>query len=240
INANKHQLPTLDEVKQIYAQRRKEWNEAKHPKSDKSRLELYLDSQNPATTEVQIWDMMDLFWIRHDKPITCTPYGINFRRNNAEYSYMVYDADRLPDIDWLVDNIDKKFIVSYDPEDMSIIQLFEDTPLGLRKVCMAETKIEIHRNAQEQEEWEASFIKHIEQRNKEKQIELRDTMLGIQKEFGRSAEDYGMVEPALLGIESSRKAKKKTTEPTKEKSVGQYLKDLSNADESEVNAFEIM
>lgn len=240
INANKHSLPTLDEVKQIYAQRRKEWNEAKHPKSDKSRLELYLDSQNPATTEVQIWDMMDLFWIRHEKPITCTPYGINFRRNNTQYSYMVYDADRLPDIDWLVENIDKKFIVSYDPEDMSIIQLFEDTPLGLRKVCMAETKIEIHRNAQEQEEWEASFIKKIELRSKEKQIELRDKMLDIQKEFGRSAEDYGMIEPALLGIESSRKAKKKATEPTKEKSVGQYLKDLSNADESEVNAFEIM
>lgn len=240
ITANKHSLPTLEEVKEVYAQRRKEWNESKHPKSDKSRLEVYLDSQNPATPEVHIWDMMDLFWIKHEKPVTCTPYGIKFRKNNAEYNYMVYDADRLPDIDWLVDNIDKKFIVSYDPEDMSIVQLFEDTPLGLRKVCMAETKIEIHRNAQEQEEWEDSFIKQIEQRNKQKQIELRDAMVEIQEKHGRSAEDYGMIEPPILGIESSRKAKKNKAKQIKEKSVGQYLKDLSNADESEVNAFEIM
>lgn len=219
--ANKNNLPTLSEVKEIYAKRRKEWNEAQHPKSNKSRLEVYLDSMNPSTPEVQLWDMMDLFWIKHEKQITCTPYGIKFQKDKVSYNYMVHDVEGIPDIDWLSDHIDKKFTVAYDPDDMSVIQLYEDTPLGLRKVCMAETKVEIHRNAQEQEDWEASFIRKVDQRIKEKRVANRDKMLQIQKQHGMSAEDYGMVEPNLKGIESARK-KIKTD-------IGQVQKKLSNA-----------
>lgn len=221
IMENIKNLPTLEEVKKIYEQRRREWNEAKHPQSDKSRLELYLESYNPATPEVQIWDMMDMFWIKSEKTITCTPYGIKFQRNKVDYTYMVHDAEGLPDIDWLAENIDKKFIVSYDPDDMSMVQLYEDTPLGLRKVCMAETKIEIHRNAQEQEEWELSFIRKVENRIAQKRIENRDKMLAIQKQHGMSAEDYGLNEPRIKGLETSRK-KEKTT-------IGKVQKKLSNA-----------
>lgn len=221
ITENKKNLPTLEQVKKIYEQRRREWNQAKHPKSDKSRLEVYLESYNPATPEVQLWDMMDMFWIKTEKPITCTPYGIKFQKDNVSYNYMVYDAEGLPDIDWLAENIDKKFIVSYDPDDMSMVQLYEDTPLGLRKVCMAETKIEIHRNAQEQEEWEAGFMRKIEKRITQKRIENRDKMLAIQKQHGMSAEDYGLNEPRIKGLETSRK-KEKTT-------IGKVQKKLSNA-----------
>lgn len=217
---NKKHLPTLEEVKKIYEQRRREWNEAKHPQSDKSRLEVYLESYNPATPEVQIWDMMDMFWIKSEKPITCTPYGITMQRNKVEYTYMVHDDERLPDIDWLAENIDKKFIVSYDPDDMSMVQLFEDTPLGLRKVCMAETKIEIHRNAQEQEEWEASFMRKVQDKVAKKRIELRDKGLENLKKHGMSAEDYGLNEPRINGLE--KKKKEKT-------SIGQVQKKLSNA-----------
>ena len=134
---------------------------------------------------------------------------------------MVHDSEGLPDIDWLAENIDKKFIVSYDPDDMSIIQLFEDTPLGLRKVCMAETKIEIHRNAQEQEDWEAGFLRKIEKRIAEKRIELRNKGLENLKMHGMSAEDYGLNETRIKGIETSRK-KEKTD-------IGQIQKKLSNA-----------
>lgn len=221
ITENKKNLPTLEQVKKIYEQRRREWNQAKHPQSNKSRLEVYLESYNPATPEVQIWDMMDMFWIKSEKPITCTPYGIKFQKDNVSYNYMVHDAEGLPDIDWLAENIDKKFIVSYDPDDMSMVQLYEDTPLGLRKVCMAETKIEIHRNAQEQEEWEAGFMRRIEKRIAQKRIENRDKMLAIQKQHGMSAEDYGLNEPRIKGLETSRK-KEKTT-------IGKVQKKLSNA-----------
>lgn len=225
--ANKANLPTLKEVKEIYAQRRKEWNEAPHPKVGKSRLEVYLDSVNPATPEVHLWDMMDLFWIKRKQAITCTPYGIKFQKDKVSYNYMVHDADGLPDIDWLCDNIDKKFIVAYDPDDMSIIQLYEETALGLRKVCMAETKVEIHRNAQEQEEWELSFIRKVEQRIKEKRIANRDKMLSIQEEHKMRAVDYDMNEPALKGIESRRKKSKKNKKVLND--IGQAQKKLSNA-----------
>lgn len=79
ILANKNNLPTLQQIKETYKQRREQWNQAPHPKTGKPRLEMYLSSYNPATPEVQIWDMIDMFWIQREKPVTCTAYGIKIK-----------------------------------------------------------------------------------------------------------------------------------------------------------------
>lgn len=222
IMANKENLPTLDQVKEIYKQRRNEWNQAPHSKTGQPRLEMYYNSVNPATPQIQIWDMIDMFWIQLEKPITCKASGIEFTHKGVEYKYMVKLDDGFPDIDWLAENIDKKFIVKYDPDDTSIIQLFEETPLGLRRVTQASRKTEIHRGRQEQEDWEQSFIKRVELKVKENRIARRDQMDAILRENKMHPEDYGHNSPALLGIESSRKAKKQTE-------FGKYQKELSNS-----------
>ncbi|GEP52343.1 hypothetical protein FNO01nite_30150 [Flavobacterium noncentrifugens] len=231
ILANAASLPTLDEVKETYRKRRQEWNEGIHSKTGISRLEMYLGSENPGTQKVSMFDMIDMFWISLDQPITCTSYGINFTLKKTEYQYVVMDQERMPDITWLRNNVDKKFVVKYDPDDMTMIQLYEQTPLGLKRVAAAETKVNIHRGHQEQAEWEASFIKQVELENKRIRIEARDQMDAILDSQNMSTESYGLKNPALKGIESSRKQKK----ARKEKEavpidIGQHQKEESFAD----------
>jgi hypothetical protein len=225
ILANVKNLPTLDEVKAIYAERRKEWNSAPHPKTGISRLEMYLNSVNPATPEVSYWEMIDLFWIAREKPVTCTAYGISFKHKGAEYQYMVYGEDRKPDLRWLRDNIDNKFIVKYDPDDMTLIYLYQDTPLGLKRVAAAEPKVQVHRSAQEQEDWEQAFIRDVLEQNKALRLEDYNKMESIAASHGMSTADYGLNNPSLKGINSRRKA-----QPKKEKTdIGAYQKAVSNA-----------
>lgn len=236
---NKSELPTLEEVKKIYEKRRKEWNQAPHPKTKISRLETYLNSHNPESPEVNIWDMVNMFWIQRDKPVTCTAYGISFTEKKQQYTYLVYDDNREPDIMWLRENIDRKFIVKYDPDDMTLIHLYVDTPLGLKRVAAAETKIEIHRGRQEQEEWEAAFIKKVLDKNNEIRIQERDKMDSILAEYGRTAEDYGLRSPLIPGVETSKKKQTK-----KEKtSIGHYQKEVSNAvltEDTETDIYSMM
>ena len=137
---------------------------------------------------------------------------------------MVYNDDRMPDLIWLRQNIDKKFIIKYDPDDMTLIQLYEDTPLGLRRVTAAETKVEIHRSQQEKEDWEAQFFKTIDNENKRLRVEARDKMDGILADHKMRPEDYGLVSPKIKGIESSRATKKQKTDVD----IGQYQKSVTN------------
>lgn len=238
ILANTKNLPTLEEVKKIYKQRREEWNSAPHPKTGVSRLEMYLNSQNPATPEVSIWDMIDMFWITREKPVTANAYGISFKEKNVKYDFMVYDSNRLPDVKWLRHNIDKKFVIKYDPDDMTLIHLYQETPLGLKRVAEAEPKIEIHRNQQEQEAWESEYIRNVQEANKAVRIEARNEMDEILYKHEMHPDNYGLNNPKMKGIESSRKQQQKLekSEPKSrsESEIGQYQKALSNADPIDV------
>lgn len=222
ILANKNELPTLEEIKVAYEKRRKEWNEAPHPKTGIARMEMYLSSVNPESPEIQLWDMVDLFWITRQKPVTCTASGISFREKKAEYEYMVYTEERMPDIDWLVAHIGKKFFIKYDPDDMSLIYLYEDSPLGLRFVAAAETKVAINRGKQEQEDWEASYIAQINEKNKQLRVEHYNAMEEILEEHGAAAHQQGFKNPKISGIKSTYQ--KKTNQPA----IGKTMKDESN------------
>lgn len=75
--ANKDNLPTLEEVKQIYLEYREKWNRGKHPKSSEglTRLEMYHNSRNDALVEIRREDMIDLFCVEHASPVRVTPGG---------------------------------------------------------------------------------------------------------------------------------------------------------------------
>jgi len=224
---NNAKLPTLDEVKEIYAKRRQEWNEAPHPKTGISRLEMYLNSENPATPAIHIWDMIEMFFIQRKEPVTCNAYGISFKEKGEKYTYMVYNENKLPDLVWLRNNIDKKFHIKYDPDDRTTIQLYEDTPLGLKRAGVAEIKVDVNRGRQMQEDWEASYITQIIEADKKLRIAERDKMEAILAEHNRTAEDRGLRSPLIKGIESSRKMQKAVKKETTD--IGQYQKELSNA-----------
>lgn len=225
ILANKANLPTLDEAKAIYKQYRQEWNEATHFKTGQPRLEMYLSSVNNETPELNIWDMVDLFWITREKQVTVTPYGISFTENKAKYSYMVTTENGMPDFEWLRKWIDKKVQIKFSPDDMSLIYLYENTPLGLRRITGATTKVEVHRNRQEQEAWELSWLSQVNEQNKTSRVAAYNKMESILEDHGASAAQQGFNTPKISGVKSTYQKR-----GSKQTSIGEYQKSLSNMD----------
>lgn len=238
ILANKNNLPSLEEVKQIYKQRRDEWNNAPHPATGIPRKEMYRNSENPATTPVQIWDMINIFWVLRPEPISVSAYGINFKENGVQMQYMVYKNDS-PDIGWLRDNIDKKVWIKTDPEDSSLIALYDKDSKGeLRFLTYAQPKTIIHRNKQEQEDWEAAFIKQIEGESKRIRVETRDAMDDILEQHGMLPEQHGLNSPLIAGVEKAKKTAKRRKVAT---TIGSYQKAESLVTETdEFNLYDIM
>lgn len=226
ILANAANLPTKEEAIEKYVACRLEWNQAPHHKTKIPRLEMYYNSENPKAPAISLFEMVDIFWVLRDKPVTCTAYGITFQEKKEKFTYMVYGDDRLPDVHWVAKNIDKKFRVKFDPDDMSLVYLYEETAMGLRFVTEAETKVVSHRNIQEQEAWEADWYAKVEAAKKELRVSTRDYMNGILESHGMLPEQYGYNSPAIKGIESQSKINKKNK--SKGIDIGAYQKQVSN------------
>lgn len=220
ILANVANLPSLEEIKLQYKSRRNDWNNAPHPKTGLTRMETYRNSYNPETPKVEMWDMVDMFWMVRKEPVTCTAYGISFKEKKVKYDYLVYGEDRKPDIAFIRKYVDQKFYVKYDPEDLSLIYLYEGDALGLRFVSAAETKVVTHRGKQEQEDWEAEYYKGIELENKRLRIETRDKMDEILEAHNMLPEQNGLNSPLVKGIEKKK--------DRKEGEIGKYQKAMSN------------
>jgi hypothetical protein len=230
-NANLDQLPTEQEMRDIYAARREEWNNMPHPKTGIPRIEMYRSSVNPQAVKVEIWDIVDMFYVTRQKEVTCTAWGITFTEKKIKYDFMVYKDGNMPDLDWLQKNIDKKFVVKFDPSDLSMIFLYERTAAGLKYNTVASTKVAIHRGKQEQEEWEAQYIKDIEIANKQARINRYEKMEQLQREHGTHPEDRGFRSPAIAGIQTSVAAKRKAKKSSNVLgSIGVIQKAVSNAD----------
>jgi hypothetical protein len=205
ILANKTNLPSLETIKEIYAARRREWNEAPHPVTGLSRMETYRNSYNPKAMPVGEFDLVDIFWVLRKEPVTYRAHGLSFREKNEKYEYVVMGDDRKPDISFHRANIDRKFWVKFDPDDMDLIYLFDKDASGLRLVTAAQTKPEVHRAIQEQEEGEAVFIREMQEANTMARIETRDRMDDILREHGTHPENYGLLAPKIKGIKDPLK-----------------------------------
>ncbi len=236
ILTNKHCLPTEQEIRDAYAARREEWNNMPHHKTGIARMEMYRNSVNPEAVKLEIWDIVDLFYVTREKEVTCTAWGITFTEQKIKYDYMVYKSGSLPDMEWLQSNIDKKFVVKFDPSDMSIIFLYERTPSGLRYNTVASTKVAIHRGKQEQQEWEAQYIKDVELANKQARRERWEKMEQLKRDHGVHAEDYGMRSPAILGLDTSAAGKRSRPAAA----IGKVQKAVSHADFDESEDFDVL
>lgn len=220
--ANKANLPSLEDIKQLYKQRRDEWNNAPHPKAKhgETRIQMYMNSHNPRTVKVELWDMVDLFWIEKPEPVMLTAYGLSFEDKKVKYSYLVYGDNNLPDQRFLRQNIDKKFVVKYDPDDMSLIMLYERDATGLRFVREARTKVEVARGKQEQEDFEAAYISRVNAENKVLRLESIEKMDAILEQHNMLPEQHGLRSPGARGL--NKKGRKQA-------GIGKYTKVLSNA-----------
>ena len=131
--ANKENLPTLSEVVKIYEQRRREWNQAPHPKTGRPRIEMYYSSRNERCTPIQLWERIDLFGLMTAKPVVFRASGIEIQVQGIKYAYDVLGADGFTDMEFRKKHTGEKFYVEYDPDDLSTVALYREVSGGDKK-----------------------------------------------------------------------------------------------------------
>lgn len=237
IKANADELYTLDELKNAYAQARKEWNEGICTATGKRRIDMYLESVNEDTPEVTIYDMIDMFWVFTDKAVTFTDRGITITVKGKKYTYEVYASPGVPDHDWRRVHTYEKFIVAYDPYDMTSVRLYSiDKAGGRRFERVAEPYMVIHRAIQDQHETDdAKFIRMEQEANLRDRIERHVAGRKAAQAYGTDPEQNGLTTPGLKGIsaEAQREIERRTARyalPVDEYELGRVTKRQSMID----------
>jgi len=244
IEANVEHLYTLPELKEAYARYREEWNIGKHPKTNRSRLEMYKDSVNPEARPLVFADMVDIFWKTTDEPSTFTSNGITITIDKKEYTYEVYDSDNLPDLAFRRKNTYRKFIVKYDPLDMSSVRLYTEDKNGLRFVATAYPYYVTHRAIQEQQPGEMKFLQHMDELNKQERINHQILVAGLEMAHGVAPEQHGLNRPRIKGMKAEAveaymgKAERKSKVSPEPVTIGAVEKAISNYTYDKVSAFD--
>ena len=147
IMANIAQLPTLEEMKQQYLACRREWNEAVHPTSETglTRLELQTGACHPEAEPMDDYQTAEVFRLMSKASVKYGKHGFVFEIDRKEYRYMVYGDDGLVDMDFHLSNIGNSFRYRYDPHDMTLIELWQETATGLKYAATATPKVAVHR-----------------------------------------------------------------------------------------------
>lgn len=238
IDTNKDSLYTYEELLEAYANARREWN------AMGDRLAAYQASVNPATEAVSEIDMVNLFWVRTDRPSRFTADGITIQYRKRKYTYEVLTEDGKPDYAWRKVNTGKEFIVKFDPMKMDTALLFEQTASGLRYAATAYPYLAFHRNIQEQQEGDMALIRHNDSENKRMRVLRRIENHALELEHGVAPEQNGLKTPALKGIsESEFEAFADTiviaaqTEAPDTVDVGPFTKEVSNMDYNPIDAY---
>lgn len=201
IEANVENLPTYEEVLQIYAEARQEWNQMKHPAFDMTRQQVYDSRQTDKAIRLNDTVRRDIFWLSTQKGVTFNAYGIKFTVNGQNYHYDVYDENGLPDMIFREKHIGREFRIQYDPHDMSVVRLCTfDKKYGYQFVCEATPKVMVHRAISEHAEGEMQFIQNVAYANKKARVRRHLEGAAIDSEFGFAPEQHGFVSPKPKGI----------------------------------------
>jgi len=141
VKANKHRLPSREELIKAWELAVKQWNEAIHPTQKVSRNEVYAQSA-PYSEAIDSIEIMNLFWVNETQEITYKADGITLKIAGIKHSFEVYDSENSIDLHWRRYNVGRKFIVRYDPEALDdYVQLLEITDNGDKAlVAMAQPK----------------------------------------------------------------------------------------------------
>lgn len=226
ILANQKNLPTLEEVKAKYAQRREEWNNAPHPKTGIARSEMYRTSVNEETQAVDWLDMISIFGVTTKAPATYRAGGIEIQAKingkSQKFAFEVLTSAGMPDMDFYRRNIGRKFYTRYCPDDMSIVSLYEkDTTGKMRFVTMAQTFIEIEGAMQNQTSEDLSFIRQIEHANKQMRIDNERERNELLAAHDMHPNQHGLNVAPLKGVTTSKAKKGKID-------IGELQKEVSN------------
>ena len=146
---------------------------------------------------------------------------------NQKYTYEVFTEKGLPDTAFMLRNIDRKFYVYYDPDDLDNVKLFS-VDKDSRFVADARPYIEVHRAKQDQDELDASFIKYQELEGKRQRVEMMQRTEDLMKKYGTHPEQNGLNMPPIKGLNMKNEKCKNRSVPVE---IGGYEKEMSNLDE---------
>ena len=230
---NRDQLPTLSELKERYAEAREQWNRMPHPATGIPRMEMYKNSVNEETEEINMRFIVDTFWFMTEKPVTFTSSGIILTIGKKKMTYEVYSSPGHPDHEWRKVNTYRKFYIKYDPYDLQSVCLYwKDNAGQLRFERVAEPYMPIHRAIQDQTEGEAAFIRQEQAANLQDRIDRRTAAMEIEYAHGVAPEQHGLNTPRMKGVPAElqrqldRRTKKYKRNPNI--SVASVRKDISN------------
>ena len=264
IEENAYALPTLDEVKRIYAVCREEWNNAIHPKTGIPRVDMYRMSSNPETQPLTAVDMVQMFWLKKSETVTYSNRGLVFELNRETYEYDVYGKDGLRDERWALKNTGRKFKIFYDPMDMTRIELWEVTATGLKYAADATPKVTISRATQERTSEESSFMRRTIERSKESMALTQIATEQFDLDEQIAAELFGLSTPQPKNVSSAKmdelrekyrsgkcsapislpeKMRENEQEDENEmeySTLGSFTKDISNLTFDDIKGYEMM
>ena len=141
-----------------------------------------------------------------------------------QYPFEVLTKDGDPDKAFNRRNIGRRFYVRYQPDDMSIVALYEKDPTGdLRFIEFAQSYLTVHRALQDQESRDLHIIRQTEHANKQERIEDEKQRNAILEKHGLHPNQHGLNVPPLKGITTKKK----------KKDIGEIQKELSNITEIE-------
>ena len=241
IDANTDSLYTFEELKAAYLAERSAWNNAPHPTVlGKTRMEVYLSSINKEVQPLTETDMVNIFWSETERPSTFTTSGITISVDNHEYTYEVYDDKGMPDLDFRSQNTYRKFIVKYDPLDMTSVRLYvKDSSGSLKFVTTAEPYTVIHRAIQDQSTQDAEFIRRMDEAQKQQMANHYVKMAAFEMDFGIAPEQHGLNRPKVPTIPQKSLERfmdnalvHGNEEP---QSIGQMTKIISNTTHDQIN-----
>lgn len=243
IEANVENLYTLAELKEAYALYREEWNMEKHPATKRPRIEMYKASVNPEAQPLAFVDMVDMFWKTTEQPSTFTSSGITITIDKKEYTYEVYDSNNMPDLAFRRKNTYRKFVVKYDPLDMSSVRLYSEDKGGLRFVATAHPYYVTHRAIQEQEAGEMKFLQEMTDLNKQQRIEHQIYVAGLEMDHGVAPEQHGLNRPRIKGMSAKAveaymgKVEAESKPEMEPITIGAMEKEISNYTHDRVSAY---
>lgn len=241
--ANKENLYTLQELKTAYMQYREVWNNALHPQTKRPRKEMYLESINPETQPLTQADMVDIFWERTETPVTFTTTGITIAVDTKEYTYEVYDQNGMPDLAFRNKNTNRKFVVKYDPLNMTKARLYtEDLYGSLKFAADASPYFEVRRAIQEQKPGDMAFIRRVDEMSKQNRIDNFLAMVQLEVEHGVAPEQHGLNRGKMCGISSGALERFLDNSLTKgveqPVSIGQLNKAISNTTQDQLSSYD--
>lgn len=200
VEANTEALYTYEELCEAYARYREVWNDGIHPATGISRREMYRQSVNDETPALTERDLISLFWRETESPSAFTANGITIQVDGRRYTYEVFCADGMPDLDFREANTGRRFHVRYDPDDMSRAWLCRKSEHGTRLLRELRPYAVISRAIQDQTPEEQAFLRATLEANKVRRVRRQAENYALEVAEGVAPEQLGLHTPRLQGL----------------------------------------